>query len=257
MTQAVKGYIQRKTMLYKTEVEYGNYTMNHVLGCAHGCNYPCYAFLMKRRFGQVHEYKEWIQPRLVENTLELLDKELPKLKDKIQSVHLCFTTDPFMFGYPEIAEMSIKAIRKINDFGIKCTVLTKGTLPIELADLSKKNEYGISVVTLDRDYWKKMEPNTAWIEDRIESLRALKEKGSKTWISIEPYPTPNIIDQDLNRILESVKFADKIIFGRMNYNKNVSRYKNHKQFYNDAAKSVQDFCQANNIDCYVKEKTIT
>ena len=31
----VKGYLQRKTMLYKTGVEYGDYTMNHVQGCAH------------------------------------------------------------------------------------------------------------------------------------------------------------------------------------------------------------------------------
>ena len=38
----------RKTMLYKTGVEYGDYTMNHAFGCAHGCKYPCYAFLQKR-----------------------------------------------------------------------------------------------------------------------------------------------------------------------------------------------------------------
>ncbi len=39
--------ITRKTMLYQTGVEYGDYTMNHVQGCAHGCKFPCYAFLMK------------------------------------------------------------------------------------------------------------------------------------------------------------------------------------------------------------------
>lgn len=47
----VAGYVTRKSMLYVTGVEYGDYTMNHVLGCAHGCKYPCYAFLLKRRFG--------------------------------------------------------------------------------------------------------------------------------------------------------------------------------------------------------------
>ena len=45
----VAGSIQRKTMLYETGVEYGNYTMNHVLGCAHGCKFPCYAYLQKKR----------------------------------------------------------------------------------------------------------------------------------------------------------------------------------------------------------------
>ena len=33
----IKKFIQRKTLIYKTEVEYGDYTMNHVLGCSHGC----------------------------------------------------------------------------------------------------------------------------------------------------------------------------------------------------------------------------
>ena len=107
--------IKRKTMLYQTGVEYGDYTMNHVQGCAHGCKFPCYAFLMKKRFGQIKDYEDWIEPVLVSNTLELLDKEIPKLRDKIQSVQLCFTTDPFMQGYPEVSQMSIEAIRKLND----------------------------------------------------------------------------------------------------------------------------------------------
>ena len=85
----VAGYIQRKTMLYETGVEYGDYTMNHVLGCAHGCLYPCYAFQQKKRFGQVKDYDDWLKPKLVQNTLALLRREIPKLRDKIQSVQLC------------------------------------------------------------------------------------------------------------------------------------------------------------------------
>ena len=57
----VEGYIQRKSMLYKTGVEYGDYTLNFVQGCAHGCRYPCYAFLMKKRFGQVKTYEDWLR----------------------------------------------------------------------------------------------------------------------------------------------------------------------------------------------------
>ena len=76
-------YIQRKTMLYKTGVEYGDYTMNFVQGCSHGCKYPCYAYLQKKRFGQVDDYNDWCKPKLISNTLALLDKEIPRLKDKI------------------------------------------------------------------------------------------------------------------------------------------------------------------------------
>lgn len=107
-------YIQRKTMLYKTGVEYGDYTMNFVQGCSHGCKYPCYAYLQKKRFGQVDDYNDWCKPKLISNTLALLDKEIPRLKDKIKSVQLCFSTDPFMYGYKEVENMAIESIKKIK-----------------------------------------------------------------------------------------------------------------------------------------------
>ena len=139
-------------MLYKTGVEYGDYTMNHVQGCAHGCLYPCYAYMLSKRFGKVKSQEEWCNPKLVENTLELLDTEIPKLKNKIRSVQLCFTTDPFMVGYPEVGAMSFAAIQRLNAAEIKCTVLTKGILPLELSRLSPMNEYGITLVSLDERF---------------------------------------------------------------------------------------------------------
>jgi DNA repair photolyase len=69
--------IKRKSLLYKSNVEYGDFTINPVLGCSHGCKYPCYAFMMAKRFGKVKNYEEWIKPKLVENCIDLLDKEIP------------------------------------------------------------------------------------------------------------------------------------------------------------------------------------
>lgn len=172
--------IERKTMLYKTGVEYGDYTMNHVLGCSHGCKYPCYAFMQKKRFGVVKDYDDWCKPKIVVNTLELLDKEIPKLKEKIQSVHLCFATDPFMYGYKEVKEMSLKAIEKLNNAGIKCTVLAKGILPMKLAFAkNRNNEYGISLISTNEEFRQKYEPNSAPYEDRIRALEVLSN-GCKT-----------------------------------------------------------------------------
>jgi len=244
-------------MLYQTRVEYGDYTMNHVQGCVHGCKYPCYAYLLKRRFGQTKDYKDWLEPVLVSNTLELLDKEIPKLRDKIQSVHLCFTTDPFMKGYPEVSRMSLAAIRKLNDTGIKCTTLTKGLLPIELAELSTENEHGITLITLDEEYREQMEPGAVSCADRLAALKALHDAGCKTWVSVEPYPTPNMIEQDLHEILEAVSFTDKIVFGKMNYSKVANSYERHKFFYNECAAEVISFCQKHSISCHIKERTIT
>lgn len=257
----VAGYITRKTMLYQTGVEYGDYTMNHVQGCAHGCLYPCYAFLQKKRFGQVKTYDDWLKPYLVENTLDLLRVEIPKLKDKIQSVQLCFTTDPFMYEYDEICKMSLDSIELLNSYGIKCTVLTKGVLPVELANgqrYSDDNEYGITLITLDENYRKQYEPGGASITDRLAGLKALHDEGKKTWVSIEPYPTPNLINQDLKTILDAVSFTDRIIFGRTNYSKAVTQgYPNHKKFYNDMAALVIDYCKSHDISYHIKEKTLS
>ena len=249
--------IERKSLLYKTGVEYGDYTINHVQGCAHGCKFPCYAMMMAKRFGKAKTYEEWCEPKLAENALEILDKEIPKLKDKIQSVHLCFSTDPFMYGYDEISRMSIDIIKKLNAADITCTALTKGILPIELAKFSPENEYGITLVSLDEGFRKEMEPNTAPYKERIAALRALHDAGCKTWVSIEPYPTPNFIEQDLNEILDAISFCDKIIFGRLNYNKKVSEYKDHKAYFNKLVGQVIEYCEANGKQYHIKDGTIS
>ena len=128
---------------------------------------------------------------------------------------------------------------------------------MELAQLSPENEYGITLVSLDEGFRQEMEPNTAPYQERIEALRALHDAGCKTWVSIEPYPTPNFIEQDLNEILEAISFCDKIIFGRLNYNKKVSEYKDHKSYFNDLATQVIAYCEANGKRYHIKDGTIT
>ena len=94
--------IKRKTMLYKTGVEYGDYTVNHIVGCSHGCIYPCYAYMMAHRFGKAKTIDEWCKPVICDNALDILKSELPKLINKIKNVQLCFSTDPFMYKQDEI-----------------------------------------------------------------------------------------------------------------------------------------------------------
>ncbi len=257
MINKAMSYIRRKTLLYKTGVEYGDYTINHVEGCSHGCLYPCYAMLMAKRFGRVKSYNEWVKPKIVSNAVELLQKEIPRLRNKIKFVHLCFGTDPFMYGYQEISDLSVGLIKTFNDASIKCTALTKGTLPVELAALSKSNEFGITIVSLNEVFRNEYEPFSAPYKERIKGLYALHKKGVKTWVSIEPYPTPNIVNQNFKKLLETVVFVDKIIFGRLNYNAQVSQYPNQKHFYDNLSHEVIEFCKANNKGYHIKEGTMT
>lgn len=251
--------IKRKSLLYKSGVEYADYCINHIEGCSHGCRFPCYAMMMKKRCGVINDYQDWIKPKIVENALELLDKEIPKLKHKIQVVHLCFTTDPFMYKQKEVSALTLKIIERLNKDNIRCTVLTKGVYPKELADIEKygkNNEYAITLVSLDKEFKENYEPGAAPYDERIGALKYLRDKGLITWVSMEPYLTPNLVkDQNLLRVLNRIDFVDKIIFGKLNYNVKVSDFEDNKNFYENCANAVINFCDENRIEYHIKYGT--
>jgi DNA repair photolyase len=252
--------IKRKTLLYKSGVEYADYAMNHAEGCSHGCTYPCYAMMMKKRCGIIKTYKEWTIPKIVENTLELLDKEIPKHKDKIKFVYLCFATDPFMYKQKEIIDLSLQVIKRLNEDNIKVINISKGIYPKELAQkdiFGSNNEYGSTIVSLSENFRKNHEPFAAPIRERIKSLKFLHDRGLKTWVSMEPYPTPNFMKQDLEVILEQISFVDRIVFGKWNYNGLTSYFRDYKNFYNDEACKVIKFCKENGIEWHIKNGTIS
>lgn len=255
--------IQRRSLLYRTGVEYGDYTINHVLGCAHGCRYPCYAMQLSKRYGRVKNYQGWMSPRLVGNALDLLERELPRYRSNIRFVHLSFMTDPFMFdainkrNNPWVEELTLRIIKRLNEEGVKVTLLTKGLLPSVLANepFSNENEYGITLVSLSTSFHDTYEPFSAPTRKRLASLKTFHEKGLKTWVSLEPYPTPNIVDQDLTQILEKLRFVDKFVFGKWNYNSLITGYEDSHKFYTECADQIIDFCKENGIALHIKEGT--
>ncbi len=252
--------IYRKTLLYKSGVEYASYALNHAEGCAHGCLYPCYAMMLKKRCGKIKNYQEWRHPKIVVNSLELLDGELAKLKYKIDHVFLCFATDPFMYQVKEVENLSLKIIERLNKEGIRVVSISKGIYPEKLIKKNiygGKSEYGSTIVSLSENFRKKYEPFAAPIKERIRALKKLHEAGLKTWVSIEPYPTPNIIKQNVKEILEEVSFVDKIVFGKWNYNQLIGYFKDYKNFYNKTTQEVMEFCEKKGIAVHIKEGTMT
>lgn len=252
--------ITRKTLLYKSGVEYASYALNHAEGCSHGCLYPCYAMMLKKRCGKIKNYQEWRQPKIVANALELLESELAKLKHKIDHVFLCFATDPFMYQVKEVQDLSLKIIERLNKEGIRVVSISKGIYPEKLIKKNiygEKSEYGSTIVSLSENFRKKYEPFAAPIKERIKALKKLHDAGLKTWVSIEPYPTPNIIKQNVKEILEEVSFVDKIVFGKWNYNELIGYFKDYKNFYNKTAQEVMEFCEKKGIAVHIKEGTMT
>jgi DNA repair photolyase len=240
--------IERKTLLNKSGL--GFWCINPVQGCAHGGRYPCHAVMLARRHGRVSGISEWRQPKLVSDALQLLDRELRK-KRSVPCVHMSLTTDPFMFGHPEVAALSLDLIHRINQSCIPVNILTKGILPVVLADgrpFSRDNTYGISLVSVDEHFREQWEPGAAPYAERIAAARALHDSGCRTLVHIEPYPTPNILVQDIRELLDQVAFVDHIFFGGWNYHAKVSEYAQRDAFYAQQAGVVREFCEQRGIE---------
>ena len=227
--------LTRKSLLYRSKVEYGGWTINHVQGCSHGCRYPCYAMMLAKRVGRVANYDEWVRPQVVSNALELLEGELARFGSQVESVHLSFTTDPFMYDVAsaatvaDVCSLTLGIIERLNAAGIHVTTLTKGVYPDELRGiecLSPLNSYGISLVSLSELFREEWEPFAAPVAARIAALQKLADAGYRTWVSIEPYPTPDIDEtaEDVELLLEAVSFVDAVVFGKWNYNARATAY---------------------------------
>jgi DNA repair photolyase len=178
-------------------------------------------------------------------------------------------SDPFMYDYdkkdliPEIKEMTLKIIKRLNKEGIRITTLTKGIYPDEILDKEnflESNEYGITLVSLSKDFKNKFEPFSAPYEERIASLKKLSDNELRTWVSLEPYPTPELdaTAEDIEKILEKISFVNKIIFGKLNYrrlteyNNDSQIWKNNDDFYKAMGQKVINFCGKNNIKYHIK-----
>jgi DNA repair photolyase len=237
----------RRRLLYRSGL--GFWAINHVQGCAHGCRYPCYAYLLAKRYGRVHDFGEWCRPRLVANALELLDRELASPRLRIARVHLCPTTDPFMFGQAAVASHSLRIVEGLNARRVRVSVLTKGELPPALGErpFLRDNTLGISLVSLDEEFRRRFEPGAAPYAARIACLRRLHEAGCRTLVHIEPYPTPNVVRQELLPLLESVAFVDELYFGGWNYSPLPGRWPDQADFYRQQAALVRAFCRERRI----------
>lgn len=218
--------------------------LNVAWGCANKCTY-CYNRRLTRDLKMSFPKKPVVE--LVHGQLN--DGLNP------EGVFISFGTDPYLDENWRNTDEVVKLLRRN---GIRVAVLSKLGVrsPFFVAVHEKKDvpqvRHGISIVSLSERFWRTYEPNTYPPKARLRMLRIHKNKfRDYTWVSIEPYPCPEIYDQCFHEILEAISFVDFAIFGRWNYDKRANTAE-AKTFYLEKAEEFKDFCESNGIRYRVK-----
>lgn len=210
---------------------------NTAYGCLNKCNY-CFIRYIKK--GQIRLPKDL--------PINLVKKQLENgLKPK--GVFLSFTTDPFL---KENANNTDNLIGLLLENKIKVATLSKVGVP--KFEYLRRTRTGMTIVSDNEEFRKKFEPNAITINIRIRALKTIHDMGGFTWVSLEPYPTPAIWKQDIEKVLDKINFVDFMVFGKFNYDHRASTPE-AKIFYRDMVKIFEDYCKIYHIHYWVKSDT--
>ena len=186
------------------------WSMNPYQGCEHGCTY-CYA-------RNSHEYwgysagTDFEQQILVKkNAPQLLEAALQKPRWKPEPIMLSGNTDCY-----QPAEKEIQITRKLLQVCLKYQqpvgVITKNALiqrDIDLLQkLAQKNlvHVSLSVTTLDEKLRRAMEPRTATVKRKLQTIGLLAENGVPVNIMMAPV-IPGLNSHEVMNIAEATAAA--------------------------------------------------
>lgn len=229
------------------EVE-DSYAVNVAYGCSNACTY-CYVprFTRRRKYGD--QQVRLPQKPPVELVRHQLERQWRFHWTSKLGVFLSFMTDPFLPKTRGASEELIHLLR--NAYGIRVATLSKMG-----CSSCRYIRQGMTIVSLDTQFWRKFEPNARHPENRLAALKVCKhESGDYVWVSMEPYPPSTIYKQSLQDLLEELKFVDLIVFGKWNYDPRA-RTEEARREYAENIEVLTDFCKSNNIRCYIKSDTL-
>lgn len=256
----VEDVTRVKDSLNKTKLTTLDYVINPYVGCPNKCLY-CYAAYMSSFSKHSEEWGEFID-------IKRTNKRINIFKIKNKKVMISTVTDPYNSFEEKYAttRMIMEQLVKSEAF---ISVVTKSKLVLRDIDLFKKMkhvEVAISMSILDEQVKKKIEPYSSSIQERLDTLKTLKQNGIRTIVFVAP-----IIPQftDFKRIIEVTKdYTDEYWFDKLNLRSSFKTkmfkfidgeypiYKsiydsiyNRKdtQYFDELSDEIEKYCTENNI----------
>jgi len=180
--------IKAKSILVSSKLPDTDYVINPYTGCAFGCSY-CYASFMGRFVGK--KIDDWGNYVFVKaNLVEVLEKQLEKIKDKTKTIFLSSVTDPYQ-GIENKYKLTRKALELLVKYKWKgkIGILTKSNLVLRDIDLFKKLkkvEVGLTITSTDDKVSRFLERSAPPVSLRLKALKKLNEEGIKTYAFVGP-----------------------------------------------------------------------
>lgn len=247
-----------KDYLTKTKFKSLDYVINPYVGCPNKCLY-CYAAYMASFSKHSENWGDFIDVKRTAKKINIF-----KIKNK--KVMISTVTDPYNSFEEEygVTRMLMEQLVKSEAF---ISVVTKSKLVLRDIDLFKQMkhvEVALSICTLDEKLKKKLEPYSSSIEDRISTLKELKNNGIKTVLFVAPI-IPMLTD--FKEIIEQTKdFVDEYWFDALNLRTSFKtkmfkfideEYPEYKEIYeniynkkdigyfNDLSDEINEYCNKN------------
>lgn len=206
-TDVVLNNIDVKSVMTKSSLPVGGYSVNPYVGCPHACKY-CYASFMKRFTGHTEPWGSFLD---VKHWRPLGNPH----KYDGQRIVIGSVTD----GYNPYEEKFCNTRRLLEELvGCEAEILicTKSDLVLRDLDLLKrfpKVTVAWSINTLDEKFRADMDKAVS-IERRLNAMRQIYDEGIRTVCFVSPI-FPGITD--VRTIIEKVKdFADLIWLENLN-----------------------------------------
>lgn len=209
--------------------EYGDCAINIYTGCPHECFY-CFAPSVLRKARD--DFHKCVEPR--KNIVEEVKNQIEREKITGKLIHLCFTCDPYPYGYDTTPTREI--IKAIKESGNNVQILTKGDGSRDFDLLDENDWYGITLDGIGNGR------NPMW-KSRVDALAEANSKGIKTWVSFEPVTNERQFFIELHLVSLMV---DKVKIGKLNYHPSDIDWKSFGE-------KAEALCKSLGIDYYIKD----
>lgn len=225
--------------------EYGDYAINIYTGCPHQCFY-CFAPGVLRRDKET--FHGCVTPR--EGIVDAVRQQLKREQLTNQTIHLCFTCDPYPSGCDSSVTREI--IKILKEAGNHVQILTKnGKDAMRDFDLFDHNDwFGITYAGYkpgESERSPESEPYAGSWLDRLRALHTAYDLGIKTWVSAEPV----LNAADVLNLIECADYVNLWKVGKLNYHPSDIDW---KDFGERAERSLLARKRRNpNVDYYIKD----